>query len=93
MKINLHFIFTFSAETNPIGKRRTLKLTEDEKNQIKSASVNALRKLKLDSSRFEVQGKVSERLRELAAENLLTKCSIRMMHLLSAVIRQAIPTL
>lgn len=65
----LAFICYLFGETgNPIGKEELLKLTEDERIRIKSASVNALGKLKLDSADSKFREKVSERLRELAAE-------------------------
>ncbi|MEP7145419.1 MAG: HEAT repeat domain-containing protein [bacterium] len=61
--------YLFGETRNPAGKEELLNLTSDENVRIRSASVNALGKINIDSTDTEFISNVSFRLRELASEN------------------------
>lgn len=61
--------YLFGETRNPAGKEELLNLTYDENIRIRSASVNALGKIKIDTSETDFINRTSARLRELAAEN------------------------
>lgn len=63
-----YICYLFGETGNPTGKEELLMLTKDENIRVRSASVNALGKLKTDSSETLFSNKVSQRLRELAAD-------------------------
>ncbi|MBS1553024.1 MAG: HEAT repeat domain-containing protein [Bacteroidetes bacterium] len=63
-----YICYLFGETGNPAGREELLMLTEDENIRVRSAAVNALGKLKTDSSDSQFIIKASQRLRELAEE-------------------------
>lgn len=63
-----YICYLFGETGNPAGKEELLMLTKDDNIRVRSASVNALGKLKIDSSDTQFIDKASQRLRELAGE-------------------------
>lgn len=61
--------YLFGETRNPTGKEELLNLTYDRNIRIRSAAINALGKIRVDSSDIEFINKTSQRLRELAVEN------------------------
>jgi len=61
--------YLFGETRNPAGKEELLNLTYDDNIRIRSASVNALGKIKIDTSESDFINRTSSRLRELASDN------------------------
>ncbi|MEO6694387.1 MAG: hypothetical protein ABIO41_04215, partial [Ignavibacteria bacterium] len=61
--------YLFGETRNPVGRNELLSLTNEESIRVRSAAVNALGKIKIDTNETEFIMQASERLRQLAAEN------------------------
>lgn len=61
--------YIFGETRNPMGKDILLQLTYDENFRVRSSAINALGKIKYDTTDTEFVNKVSVRLSELANEN------------------------
>lgn len=60
--------YIFGETRNPKGKDILLQLTYDENYRVRSSAINALGKIKYDSTDIEFKNKAAERLRTLAGE-------------------------
>lgn len=61
--------YLFGETRNPAGREELLELTSDPNIRIRAAAVNALGKIKIDSSDIDFTERTSKRLRDLAYEN------------------------
>ncbi|MBK7158975.1 MAG: HEAT repeat domain-containing protein [Ignavibacteria bacterium] len=68
-----YICYLFGETGNPAGKEELLMLTNDENIRVRSASVNALGKLKIDPADSQFTANASQRLRELAGERSIYK--------------------
>ena len=60
--------YLFGETRNPAGKEELLELTHDSNVRVRTAAVNALGKIRVDSTDLDFTDRVSARLRELAEE-------------------------